>query len=169
MKGYTVYNLIWLHMRISIGVPGLSGCKMRNRKFIVVTWRLWWSAFAAADIFMKLSFRFRSHYDDVIMSGMAPQISFIIVYQTVYSRRRSKITSKLRVTGRAGNSPVTGEFLAQRASNTENVSIWWRHHDLYLSSKPNGQNTDSIGRASLSKPMPAVYIELFMLHWGKTD
>ena len=28
----------------------------------------------------------------------------------------------------AGNSPVTGEFPAQRVSNVENVSIWWRHH-----------------------------------------
>ena len=28
----------------------------------------------------------------------------------------------------AGNSPVTAEFPAQRASNAENVSIWWRHH-----------------------------------------
>ena len=47
-------------------------------------------------------------------------------------RRRSKNTSKLRVTGLCdGNSPVTGEFPAQRASNAENVSIWWwRHHDL---------------------------------------
>ena len=27
----------------------------------------------------------------------------------------------------AGNSPVTGEFPAQMASNAENVSIWWRH------------------------------------------
>ena len=37
--------------------------------------------------------------------------------------------SKLRVTGLcAGNSPVTGEFTAERASNAENVSIWWRHH-----------------------------------------
>ena len=26
-------------------------------------------------------------------------------------------------------SPVTGEFPAQRTSNAENVSIWWRHHD----------------------------------------
>ena len=44
-------------------------------------------------------------------------------------RRRSKKTSKLRVTGLcAGNSPVTGEFPAQRASNAENVSIWWRYH-----------------------------------------
>ena len=47
-------------------------------------------------------------------------------------RRRSKKTSKLRVTGLcAGNSPVTGEFPAQRTSNAENVSIWWRHHGLW--------------------------------------
>ena len=44
-------------------------------------------------------------------------------------RRRSKKTSKLRVTGLcARNSPGTGEFPAQMASNAENVSIWWRHH-----------------------------------------
>ena len=43
--------------------------------------------------------------------------------------RRSKKTSKLRVTGLcAGNSSGTGEFSAQRASNAENVSIRWRHH-----------------------------------------
>ena len=39
-------------------------------------------------------------------------------------RRRSKKISKLRVTGLcAGNSPVAGEFPAQRASNAESVSI----------------------------------------------
>ena len=44
-------------------------------------------------------------------------------------RRRSKKTSKLRVTG-----PLWGEFTGdwwipvQGASNAENVSIWWRHH-----------------------------------------
>ena len=44
-------------------------------------------------------------------------------------RRRSKKISKLRVTGLcAGNSPGTGEFPAQMASNAENVSIWWRHN-----------------------------------------
>ena len=37
-------------------------------------------------------------------------------------RRKSKKTSKVRVTGLCeGNSPVTGEFPAQRASNAENV------------------------------------------------
>ena len=44
-------------------------------------------------------------------------------------RRRSKKTSKLRVTGLCeGNSPMTGAFPPQMASNAENVSIWWRHH-----------------------------------------
>ena len=47
-------------------------------------------------------------------------------------RCRSKKTSKLRVTGLCvGNSPGTGEFPAQMASNAENVSIWWRHHDSF--------------------------------------
>ena len=36
---------------------------------------------------------------------------------------------QLRITGLcAGNSPVTGEFPAQKASDAENVPIWWRHH-----------------------------------------
>ena len=48
-------------------------------------------------------------------------------------RRRSKKISKLRITGLCeGNSQVTGEFQAQGASNVENVSIWWHHHDKLL-------------------------------------
>ena len=48
-------------------------------------------------------------------------------------RRRSKKISKLRVTGHCeGNTPVTGEFPAQRVSNAENVSIWLRHHFPYI-------------------------------------
>ena len=43
-------------------------------------------------------------------------------------RRRSKKISKLRVTGLCeGNPSVTGGFPSQRATNAENVSIWWRH------------------------------------------
>ena len=45
--------------------------------------------------------------------------------------RWKKTSAKLRVTGLcAGNSPVTDEFPEQMASNAENVSIWWRHHDF---------------------------------------
>ena len=63
------------------------------------------------------------NYNDVIMSMMASRItSLTIVYSTV---------PKFRVTGPcARNSPVTGEFPAQRASNAENVYIWWRHHEV---------------------------------------
>ena len=43
-------------------------------------------------------------------------------------RLRSKKTSKLRVTGLC----VPGEFPAQMASNADNVSIWWHHHDFCL-------------------------------------
>ena len=48
-------------------------------------------------------------------------------------RPRSNETSKTRVTGLCeGNSPGTGEFPAQSASNAENVSIWWRHHEVSM-------------------------------------
>ena len=57
-------------------------------------------------------------------------------------RLKSKITSKLRVTGLcAGNSPGTGEFPAQMASYAENVSIWWRHHAL-----ADLRGLDTVGR-----------------------
>ena len=47
---------------------------------------------------------------------------------------RSKKTLQLHVTGLcAGNSPFTGEFPAQRASNAENISIWLRHHEWKIS------------------------------------
>ena len=46
-----------------------------------------------------------------------------------FKRRSTKIL-KLRATRLfVENSPVTCEFPAQRASNAEHVSIWWRHHE----------------------------------------
>ena len=32
---------------------------------------------------------------------------------------------------------VTGEFPAQKASNAENISIWWRHQDMRKFNKAN--------------------------------
>ena len=62
----------------------------------------------------------------------------VLNHQRVYCllnllfRHRWKKTSKFRVTGLCkGNSPVTGEFTAQRASNTGNIYTWWRHHDWW--------------------------------------
>ena len=68
------------------------------------------------------------------MGAIASQItSLTIVYSIVYSDVEQKKTSKLHVTGIcARNLPVTGEFPAQMASYSENVSIWWRHHVSYV-------------------------------------
>ena len=105
------------------------------------------------------------------MSAMASQItSLMIVYSTIYSDR-SKKTSKLCVTGLCeGNSPVTGEFPAQRVGNAEIVSIWWRHHGLGISMKNSHWNyhnwkmlktSGNIGRNKLKlilKLLPIVFL-----------
>ena len=73
------------------------------------------------------------HYSDVIMSDGVSNYRRLECFINRLFRRRSKKTSNLRVTGLfEGNSPVTKEFPAQRASNAENVSIWWRHHVFHL-------------------------------------
>ena len=42
-----------------------------------------------------------------------------------------------RVTGLCeGNSPMTSGLHSQKASNAENVSIWWRHHGWWTGDKP---------------------------------
>ena len=70
------------------------------------------------------------HYNNVIMSAMASHIrSLTIVCSTVYSKWSSTKTSKPRIIGLCeGNSPVADGFPAEKASNAEYVSIWWRHH-----------------------------------------
>ena len=71
-------------------------------------------------------------YNDVTMSAMGSQITSVSIEYCLLNRlfrRKSKKTSKLCVTGLCGgNSPVTGEFPAQWASDAENVSMWCRHH-----------------------------------------
>ena len=60
------------------------------------------------------------HYIDVIMTPLASQISsLVVVYSIVYSGA-----------DQSGEFTGTGEFPAQRASNAENGSIWWRHHAM---------------------------------------
>ena len=62
------------------------------------------------------------HCTDVIMGAMVSQSTGLsIVYLTVClgaDQRKYQSPASL----------VTGEFPSQRTSNTEKVSIWWRHH-----------------------------------------
>ena len=69
------------------------------------------------------------HHCDVTMSMMASKSLAYQQFTQPFVQEQIKEKSKLHVTGLCeGNLPVTGEFPAQRTSNTENVSIWWRHH-----------------------------------------
>ena len=80
----------------------------------------------SVDYFVYVSLRWRHNELD----GVSDHQPHDCLLNRLFGRR-SKRTSKLRVTGLcAGNSPGTGEFSAQMASNAENVSIWWRHHEF---------------------------------------
>ena len=76
----------------------------------------------------------KHHYNDVIneRDGISNHLPHDCLLNCLF-RHRSKKASKLHITGLCeGNSPVTSEFPAQRASNAKNVSIWSRHHDVAL-------------------------------------
>ena len=63
------------------------------------------------------------------MGTVAPQMtSLTIVYSTVIQAQMIENIKALRHWPLCGEFTGTGEFPAQRASNAENVSIWWRHH-----------------------------------------
>ena len=53
---------------------------------------------------------------------------------TIYSGADQRKLQRNRVTGlSAGNSPMTGEFPAQKARDAETLSIWLHHHGYRLS------------------------------------
>ena len=73
-------------------------------------------------------------------------------------RHRSKKTPKLRVIGLCvGNSPGTGEFPAQMASDAENVSIWWRHHAISNYIEGDERVVTDINHVSFSDGLAKLY------------
>ena len=89
---------------------------MYQSKFLILSW---W-------ILLRHGKSLRWHHNE--QDGVSNQQPHHCLLNRLFGCR-SKKTPKLRVTGLcARNSPGTDEFSAQMASNTENVSIWWRHH-----------------------------------------
>ena len=82
-------------------------------------------------------------------------------------KRRSKKTSKLRATGLcAGNSPGTSEFPTQRASDAENVSIWWRHHvRVWMNDYIPHKTKQVIDYAKISENGPSAYLMMIYCYW----
>ena len=106
-------------------VSPVTGVFPSQRASFVGIVSIWWRHHAVKSQFCT-SLRWR-HNDHAGVSNHQPHGCLL----NRLFRRKSKKTSKLRVTGLcAGNSPWTGEFPAQMASFAENVSIWRRHHDI---------------------------------------
>ena len=116
---------------------GLRNDVFLNRQTLAADSPAWQDAIASAA--MSLQWRHNGHDGVINHQPHDCLLNRLFKY-------RSKKTSKLCVTGLcAGNSPVIGEFPAQRASNAENVSIWWRHHVLtYFSRNIAGSVQDGV-------------------------
>ena len=83
-------------------------------------------------------------------------------------RRRSKKTSKLRVTGLcAGKSPLTGEFPAQMASNAASASIWWRHNVLHWYCGNNWSSADEATLKNISEYIMFIHLNTYISENGK--
>ena len=70
-----------------------------------------------------------SHYSHVIISVTEFQITGVSIFTQPFVQAQIKENMKApRHSPMWGNSPMTGEFLAQVVSNAEIISIWWRHY-----------------------------------------
>ena len=114
-----------------------------TQNILPIHWKMWflYNIYILRSLGFESSYTFLlstvlpysyEHYCDVIMSAMTSPITGVsIIITTVCSGADKKNPSKLCVTGLSeGNLPVTREFPAQKASNVENVSIWWCHHEF---------------------------------------
>ena len=74
------------------------------------------------------------------MGAMSSQINILTsVYSIVYS-----VADQGKHQSSASLAFVTREFPVQMASNVENVSIWWRHHDVGYSHISSSTGTTDI-------------------------
>ena len=131
-------------------------------------WSRWWKFHQNDDIFILVNAHalLWHHYGHDGISNHQPHDCLL----DRLSRCRSKETSKLRVTGLCeGNSQVTGEFPAQRASNAENVSIWQRHHVLNcIYPYPSGLLHKHWGKHVIGS-LPEPIISLSQCQWGNPE
>ena len=122
---FVILKTLEICLRTAMALPPLEALKCLPNNSNILRTRQNGRRFA--DTIFTLRWR---HNDHVGVSNHQPHHCLL----NCLFERRSKKTSKLRVTGLcAGNSPGTSEFPAQMASNAENVSIWWRYNEIYLS------------------------------------
>ena len=122
--GDLIWRPLWRHSNNGLYSPGLRlvlyWCVLLLHQRAMMTFWI---------ILLNLDWR-GIHNSDVIMSTMASHTtSLTSVHSTVYSG--GDIYKKNIKAPR--HWPLWGEFTGdRRISNAENVPIWWRHHDMLL-------------------------------------
>ena len=116
----------------------------------------------------KQSLQWRHNGRDGVLNHQPPDCLLNRVF-----KRRSKKKPKLRVIGLCvGNSPVTCEFLAQMASNAENVSIWWRHHGgglVYALRSRTGGHWNPVTHIRVSELNQVMACRCQTIAWSNVD
>ena len=98
--------------------------------WLLIGWRVWCLPIVEKQC---LKIPVASHYDDVIMSAMAlkPPASRLFTQAFIQAQIKENIKASRLWS-------LWGEFTGDRwiprtkCSNAENVSIWWRHHELNM-------------------------------------
>ena len=97
-------------------------------------------------------------YDDVTWTSciLKSPVIQLFVSQLMLTHTKEALKSAL-LAFCAWNSLVTSEFPAQRTSNTEKASIWWRHHVTMLNTKFHNTKVRFLSM-----------VEQHLGHWEKT-
>ena len=95
----------------------------------IIWHQLFWEGIRYTDIY---------HYNDVIMSPMAcpKSLAFRLFAKPFVQTQSREYIKTPRHWFCEGNPTGTCGYHSQRASNAENVSIWWRLHVPYIISLP---------------------------------
>ena len=108
------------------------------------------------------------------MSAMASQITRLTSHDCLLNHLFTAQVNKNIKTPHPwpclGNSPVTGEFHVQKASNAENVSIWWRRtrrHHAHDGSCCHGVKSCPFSSSVHHMRIPDVYLSCFDPIWIK--
>ena len=94
---------------------------------------MYWSSCVEHSTRSLFTPKFQQHYTDVIMGAIASQItSLTIVYSTVYSdadQRKHQSSASLVFFPGIHREPVNPPH--KWPVMRKNVSIWWRHHEIF--------------------------------------
>ena len=67
------------------------------------------------------------------MGAMASQITRLTIVNSLFIQAQIKENIQApRHWPLYGDSPVAGEFPVQMVSHAEDISIWWRHHGIWI-------------------------------------